>query len=75
MASPPSGVETPTSGGPSPSDLVERTGELGALASLIDEARHGGGRLALIEGPAGIGKTRLLAEACARGPRRAACAC
>ena len=39
----------------------------GLLASLIDEARHGGGRVALIEGPAGIGKT----PAARRGARPA----
>ncbi|HEY1276682.1 MAG TPA: AAA family ATPase [Thermoleophilaceae bacterium] len=40
--------------------LVERERELATLDELLAE---GGGRLALIEGPAGIGKTQLLAEA------------
>ncbi|HEX8103956.1 MAG TPA: AAA family ATPase, partial [Solirubrobacteraceae bacterium] len=43
--------------------LVERERELAELAALLAEARAGQGRVALIEGPAGVGKTRLLAEA------------
>jgi DNA-binding CsgD family transcriptional regulator len=43
--------------------LLEREGELAALSALIEAARSGDGRLVLVEGPAGIGKTRLLAEA------------
>ena len=46
-----------------PGDLLERTRELDALERLIAEAADGRGRVALIEGPAGIGKSRLLAEA------------
>ena len=41
--------------------LLERERELGAIERLIDEAEDGRGRVALIEGPAGIGKSRLLA--------------
>ena len=44
-------------------DLLERGPELDALDRLIAEAVDGRGAVALIEGPAGIGKTRLLAEA------------
>jgi DNA-binding NarL/FixJ family response regulator len=43
--------------------LLERDGELASLDALIEEAAAGQARLALIEGPAGIGKTRLVAEA------------
>lgn len=43
--------------------LLERDQELATLDALIDEAAGGQARLALIEGPAGIGKTRLVAEA------------
>src|SRR5690348_8252032 len=43
--------------------LLERERELAALDRLLAGARAGRGGVALIEGPAGIGKTRLLAEA------------
>ena len=42
--------------------LLERDRELESLRSALHEAAGGGGRLALVEGPAGIGKSRLLAE-------------
>lgn len=44
-------------------DLIERESELGSLTALLDGLAEGHPRMALIEGPAGIGKTRLLAEA------------
>jgi DNA-binding CsgD family transcriptional regulator len=50
--------------------LLERERELAALDHLIDEAEDGRGRVALIEGPAGIGKSRLLGEARERAARR-----
>jgi DNA-binding CsgD family transcriptional regulator len=40
--------------------LLERDRELGAVGELIEAARAGSGRLLLIEGPAGIGKSQLL---------------
>jgi DNA-binding CsgD family transcriptional regulator/tetratricopeptide (TPR) repeat protein len=43
-------------------DLLERDSELGAVSSLIGEM-PAGGRLLAVEGPPGIGKTALLAEA------------
>jgi DNA-binding CsgD family transcriptional regulator/tetratricopeptide (TPR) repeat protein len=43
--------------------LVERESELDALTALLDGLAAGRSRAALIEGPAGIGKTRLLAAA------------
>ncbi|MDX6486036.1 MAG: hypothetical protein QOF43_1189, partial [Gaiellaceae bacterium] len=43
--------------------LLEREGELAALQAYVDAAAGGAGRLIAIEGRAGIGKTRLLAEA------------
>ncbi|MDI6696229.1 MAG: AAA family ATPase [Anaerolineales bacterium] len=43
--------------------LIGRTRELAALYSLIDLARSGRGRVALIRGEAGIGKSRLVAAA------------
>jgi DNA-binding CsgD family transcriptional regulator len=45
------------------SQLVERDRETAALAALIDAMPSGEGRVAWIEGPAGIGKSTLLAEA------------
>lgn len=42
--------------------IVEREAELGELERLLTDARQAHGRVALIEGPAGIGKTRLLDE-------------
>jgi DNA-binding CsgD family transcriptional regulator len=46
--------------------LYEREAELGALSRALTAARSGTGGLIFIEGPAGIGKSRLLAEARAR---------
>ena len=43
--------------------FVGRSGELETLGGLLDRTLAGEGQLALIEGEAGIGKTRLLAEA------------
>ena len=51
-------------------ELFERDDELTALAERIDAIRNGEGSLAVIEGTAGIGKTRLLAEAKARAGSR-----
>lgn len=43
------------------SDLLEREGEVAQLGALVEAAREGAGRFVLVEGGAGIGKTRLLA--------------
>jgi DNA-binding CsgD family transcriptional regulator len=43
--------------------LLEREAELERLARFLDDACSGRGRLAVIEGAAGIGKTRLLEAA------------
>lgn len=43
--------------------LYERDAELAALSLALTAARDGTGGLVMIEGPAGIGKSRLLAEA------------
>jgi len=48
---------------PAARPLLEREGELAAMRALVEAARSGDGRLVVIEGAAGIGKTRLLAEA------------
>src|SRR4051812_18491408 len=44
------------------SGLVERDREISLLDSLFHEATEGEGRAVLIEGPPGIGKSRLMAE-------------
>jgi DNA-binding CsgD family transcriptional regulator len=46
--------------------LLERERELASLDALIAEAAAGEGHVGLVEGPAGIGKTRLVAEAKSR---------
>jgi ATP/maltotriose-dependent transcriptional regulator MalT len=43
--------------------LLERWEELTRIEAALAEARDGRGRLVVVEGPAGIGKTTLLAEA------------
>lgn len=42
--------------------LLEREAELAVLESLVADTADGRGRVVLVEGPAGIGKTRLLGE-------------
>src|SRR5215831_20225297 len=44
-------------------ELLEREAELDVLAALVAQAAGGDGRVGLIEGPPGIGKTRLVAAA------------
>ena len=43
--------------------LLEREAEVAALHAVVDAAASGAGRLVAIEGRAGMGKTRLVAEA------------
>jgi len=43
-----------------PERLLERDSDLKQLASDISDAREGGGRLVLLSGPAGIGKTAMV---------------
>jgi predicted ATPase len=47
---------------PSRQALLEREGELSRCDALLASAQAGDGRALLIRGPAGIGKSRLLAE-------------
>src|SRR5262245_4996827 len=42
--------------------LLEREAQVEALRAFVDAARSGGGRFVVIEGSAGMGKTRLLGE-------------
>lgn len=44
-------------------ELVEREAELAAMADLVGRAKRGAGGVTLVEGPAGVGKTRLLQAA------------
>jgi DNA-binding CsgD family transcriptional regulator len=48
---------------PGGTSLLEREAQVAALEALAGAARSGGGRFAVVEGSAGIGKTRLIAEA------------
>src|SRR6266699_5077045 len=43
--------------------MLEREAELAAVEAMLGAAQSGDGRLVVVEGSAGIGKTRLLAEA------------
>ncbi len=49
--------------------LLEREAELAALHAVVDAASFGAGRVVAIEGRAGMGKTRLVAEARALAAR------
>ena len=49
--------------GAGPTQLLERSEELARIESALAEARTGRGTFVVIEGPAGIGKTALLAAA------------
>ncbi|HZR06936.1 MAG TPA: AAA family ATPase [Myxococcales bacterium] len=47
---------------PAPIELLEREAQLSRLSRLLEEARGGEGRVALVYGEAGIGKTALVTE-------------
>jgi DNA-binding CsgD family transcriptional regulator len=47
-------------------DLVERAGELASIEDTLRRAHSGAGQFMLVEGPAGVGKSGLLAAAAAR---------
>lgn len=49
-------------GSPARAPLIERDDEVAALTTVVREAAGGQARVVLLEGPGGIGKTRLLAE-------------
>ncbi|WP_443043866.1 AAA family ATPase [Streptomyces sp. NBC_00306] len=50
--------------------LVERDAEQAALQSQLDTLAASAGGLTVVEGPAGIGKSRLLAEAPSMATRK-----
>src|SRR5690349_6414442 len=50
-------------------DLLEREPSLAQLTAAVDAARGGQGRLVVVEGPAGTGKSSLLEAAGARASR------
>ncbi|GAA0582450.1 AAA family ATPase [Kribbella sandramycini] len=52
------------------SGTLERPDELGRIAAALDAARAGDGKVVVIEGEAGIGKSRLVAEARAMAKER-----
>ena len=55
-------VPSPRPIAPKEVPLVDRTGEMNALKEAVYKAVHGEGCLVLVQGEAGIGKTRLLRE-------------
>jgi DNA-binding CsgD family transcriptional regulator len=57
----PSGSPAAESSGELRADLLERGEELGRVEAALALARSGCGRFVVVEGPAGIGKTALLA--------------
>jgi class 3 adenylate cyclase/DNA-binding CsgD family transcriptional regulator len=68
---PPLGARRPSAAPPTPEGplLLEREAELAAIHAYVDAAVAGAGRLIAIEGRAGIGKTRLVAETRAAAAR------
>ena len=53
-----------------PEAPLERETELARIREALESAAAGEGRLVVVEGPAGIGKTRLLEEAGALAKRQ-----
>src|SRR5258708_40374089 len=55
--------------GSAPPRILDREAELAAIATAVDAALSGSGSLLLVQGVAGIGKTRLMTYACELGAR------
>lgn len=81
VVSAPSPVATPISTRPPSSFLsgfadsatfVGRTAERGALDRALSQTMSRAGRVVMIDGPAGVGKTRLTAELCAEAASKGA---
>ena len=51
---------------------LEREAELTQLSAMLTAAQDGRGRVCVIEGPSGVGKSRLLDE-CATPPKGSKC--
>jgi len=66
---PPGGTQPPAATRPDPGSLYEREGELERIEAGLETARRATGCLLLVEGPAGIGKTRLVRAATASAAR------
>jgi DNA-binding NarL/FixJ family response regulator len=65
---PPAGASRSAARGePEVDALLEREAELSALEEALAQTRRGAGALVLVEGPAGVGKSRLLEVATERG--------
>jgi predicted ATPase len=56
-------MRTRDSGAMTRNGLLERTSELAELAEALTDAQRARGRVVLVEAPAGLGKTSLLAQA------------
>ena len=63
-------IGRPTSEAPPLTPLVERDHERADLRRAVDEALGGRGRLVLVAGEAGVGKSRLVAEVAAEADAR-----
>jgi DNA-binding CsgD family transcriptional regulator len=61
--------QVPSRGGGGPAGLVGRDGEVRRLAASLGEAVEGRGRVVVVEGEAGIGKTSILDAVCERARR------
>ena len=60
-----------TEGAAEAAGLLERDAELAEIERLVARACAGAGALLAVEGPAGVGKTRLLEAAALAGGRQA----
>ena len=64
------GRRTPSQLDRGPGPLLEREAELAQFSAAFDQARLGRGSVVAIDGPSGIGKSRLMVEAAALANKR-----